>query len=100
MGRGRLSWPKVKVRCVSCGWTGKRQVLGKRCPKCEHWYPHGILKRTFSKQQRHDIAKEFGRLANRYFDMQKDELDIYRLVDHIKGAINLHAIERILQVRK
>lgn len=35
MGRGRHSYPKVKVQCA-CGWKGSRSTFMSRnkCPKC------------------------------------------------------------------
>ena len=36
MARGRHSYPKVKVVCVQCGWSGVRSTFMafKPCPKC------------------------------------------------------------------
>lgn len=36
MARGRHSYPKVKVVCNRCGWSGLRSTFmaDKACPKC------------------------------------------------------------------
>lgn len=31
--------PKHQVKCNKCGWTGKRAIISKSCPKCGHWHP-------------------------------------------------------------
>lgn len=38
---GRNWVPKYKVKCP-CGWTGMRANTGKRCPKCNFWYPKKV----------------------------------------------------------
>jgi hypothetical protein len=31
--------PKRWAQCQSCGWTGRRAVIYRACPKCGKWHP-------------------------------------------------------------